>query len=195
MEFKEYIVLAVSTESCDMETIRGRLKNDNVIRMLHAGLGMTTEIVELFEALETDDGVNKNEELGDLYWYIAIAFSALYDEFGYNVVTPGTGNQSWLGINLEETKAALLSAIAQYVDVIKRAMFYDKSCLDAKKIESLLRKIYKLSSWMIGVSGSGKLGDILDDNIVKLRKRYGEKFSEKGALHRDTANELSHITE
>jgi len=43
------------------------------------------------------------------------------------------------------------------------------------------------------VSGSGKLGDVLDYNIEKLKKRYGEKFSETSALHRDTTNELSHI--
>jgi hypothetical protein len=35
---------------------------------------------------------------------------------------------------------------------------------------------------------------ILDDNIAKLKKRYGEKFDEEKAANRDIDNELSHFT-
>jgi len=193
MKFKEYVTLAVRTESCDMELIRSRLENDNVIRMLHAGLGMTTEVAELFESLENDDDVNKKEELGDLFWYIAVAFDATRAEFGDTLVMPGSWMTMWMGMNLEETKKALSSATAEYVDVLKRTIFYDKYCLEVKKVETLLMNIYKLALWMVGVIGAGKPGEVLVDNIEKLKKRYGEKFNEGGALHRDTKKELSHF--
>lgn len=194
MEFKDYVSLAVRTESSDMKLIRERLGSDNVIRMLHAALGMTTEIAEFFESLENDDVVNKKEELGDMFWYIAVAFDAARAEFGNAFVMPGNG-VIWMGITLEETKKALLSAVAEYVDVLKRTIYYDKYCLEAKKVESLLMSVYKLTLWMIGVTGAGKPGEVFADNIAKLKKRYGEKFNEDGALHRDTKNELSHIEE
>lgn len=193
MEFNDYMSLAVRTESCDMEMIRGRLGNDNVIRMLHAGLGMTTEIAELFESLECDDTVNKKEELGDLFWYVAIAFDAARVEFGDSLLFLGSGLTIWLGIDLKETKRQLLQYIAQYVDVMKRTIYYDKYCLEVKNVERILMKIYTLACWMVGVTGAGKPGEIMRDNIEKLRKRYGEKFNEQGALHRDTAKEVDHI--
>lgn len=37
------------------------------------------------------------------------------------------------------------------------------------------------------------MDDMAEDNIVKLQKRYKEKFTVEEAINRDTENELSHI--
>ncbi|QMP18283.1 nucleotide pyrophosphohydrolase domain protein [Vibrio phage phiV141] len=57
-------------------------------RLLHAGLGMLTEAVEFLEALhkaalkgEPVDKVNLGEELGDQFWYQAIAADELGTTF------------------------------------------------------------------------------------------------------------------
>jgi NTP pyrophosphatase (non-canonical NTP hydrolase) len=57
-------------------------------RLLHAAMGMCTETGELMDALKKHmfygkplDGVNLSEELGDLFWYIAIACDALGTTF------------------------------------------------------------------------------------------------------------------
>lgn len=42
-------------------------------RLMHAALGMATEVPELIEAYKNGDGVNAMEELGDIYWYAALA--------------------------------------------------------------------------------------------------------------------------
>jgi len=61
-------------------------------RLLHAQMGMQTETAEFTDALKKSifygkplDVVNLKEELGDLMWYMAIAF----DELGTNFETEG----------------------------------------------------------------------------------------------------------
>jgi len=58
------------------------------IRLLHAQMGMQTETAEFTDALKKSlfygkplDVVNLKEELGDLMWYMAIAFDELGTDF------------------------------------------------------------------------------------------------------------------
>jgi hypothetical protein len=197
MNFVDYISNAVRTESMNMDLIRGssdssRLGNDNAIRLLHAALGLTTEVVELFEALEKEDGKNVKEEIGDMFWYLAIAFDSARNEFGDVIVMPGV-DVSWIGMDLKTTKCALLSEVGKFADVIKRTIFYDAYCLESTTLRKRLVKIYSLLVWLVGVTGSGKAELIMEDNITKLKKRYGARFTEEGALHRDVEAELEHI--
>jgi hypothetical protein len=192
MEFNEYRELAIRTESRDMELIRERFRNGNLIRMLHAALGLSTEVAEFFESLEKNDSINMREELGDLFWYMAVAFDAAREEYGKAVLMPGAG-VIWMGLNLEETQRALLQAVSEYVDIIKKTIFYDEHCLEVKTLESLLMRIYKLITWAVGVVGAGKPGAVFAENVEKLRKRYGEKFNTQGSLCRNVEDELSHL--
>ena len=57
-------------------------------RLLHAAIGMQTESAEFSDALKKHifygkelDKVNLKEELGDMLWYMSIAFSALGTTF------------------------------------------------------------------------------------------------------------------
>lgn len=191
MEFKKYVKLSIRTESKDFDSIYGRLGEDNILRLLHAALGISTEVAELFESLENNDLKNTKEELGDIFWYVALAYSATRGLYP-SVVLPGD-TLIWCGLDLENSKKALLKHSSLFVDIVKRGIYYDSSCLDAKKIEKELSGIYKIATWIIGVSGCGKRCDILSMNIEKLRKRYGDKFNAADAIDRDVSGELNHI--
>ena len=85
MNSKEYIQSAIKTESRDFNIIEERLKGSRIQRLLHASFGLSTESGELLDALKKHifygrplDLVNISEEMGDLFWYLAI----LSDELG-----------------------------------------------------------------------------------------------------------------
>jgi len=81
---KQYVSDALRTESINMPEIRSRIEDPQMIRLLHAAMGLETEVGEFMDPLKKyffygkkPDMVNLGEELGDLMWYIAIACDAL----------------------------------------------------------------------------------------------------------------------
>lgn len=84
---KDYIEKVLKTEA-DPEIIKLRLATRRAARLLHAGIGMETEVGEFLDQLKKHffygkdlDVVNLLEELGDLQWYIAIALDELKSTF------------------------------------------------------------------------------------------------------------------
>ena len=80
----EYVKNALVTESKDFEAIGARLANPENIRLLHAAIGLCTESGEVQDALKKHlfygkplDKVNLAEELGDIFWYMAILADTL----------------------------------------------------------------------------------------------------------------------
>lgn len=88
MQSKEYISNAIKTESTDFTSMDKRLSDDGLKRLLHAGIGLSTEAGEFLDALKKHifygkelDKVNLAEEIGDLFWYLAIASDELNIDF------------------------------------------------------------------------------------------------------------------
>jgi len=88
MNSKEYVVEVLKTESIGLEEIKARMSSDEVVRLLHAALGLCTESGELVDALKKHifygkelDKVNLVEELGDIFWYAAVVADVLGVEF------------------------------------------------------------------------------------------------------------------
>lgn len=88
MNSKDYIQDAIRTEATDFKAMDQRLGEDGTKRLLHAGIGMATEAGEFLDALKKHifygkelDRVNLKEEMGDLFWYLAIACDELDVEF------------------------------------------------------------------------------------------------------------------
>lgn len=84
MDTKEYVSNAIKTESTDFDKIGARLSDPKNIRILHAAIGLATEAGEVQDALKKHvfygkplDTVNIAEELGDIFWYMAIMADAL----------------------------------------------------------------------------------------------------------------------
>lgn len=78
---------AVRTEP-DYTAIIARLQDPNIVRLLHAGIGMATETGEFLDALKKYiyygkplDRVNLKEEIGDMSWYARIGADALMGNF------------------------------------------------------------------------------------------------------------------
>ena len=87
MDSKEYMEMAKKTESVDYDAIAKRLGDKTLMRVLHSALGLSTEAGEILDAVKKHayygkelDKVNLFEEVGDLFWYLAI----LADELGFS---------------------------------------------------------------------------------------------------------------
>lgn len=97
---KNYIELALKTETKDYETIAKRY-TPSMARLMHAASGLTTESGELLDMLKKHlnygkdfDKPNAIEELGDLCWYLAIACDEL-----------GVSFEEIMTININKLKA------------------------------------------------------------------------------------------
>lgn len=84
MTNKEYVQNALVTESNNFEAIGARISQPENIRLLHAAIGLATEAGEIQDQLKkaifygkTLDRVNLAEEMGDLFWYLAILADTL----------------------------------------------------------------------------------------------------------------------
>ncbi len=84
MDSKEYVKNALVTESDNFEAISCRMGTPENIRLLHAAIGLCTETGEIQDQLKKAifygkplDRVNLAEELGDVFWYMAIMSDAL----------------------------------------------------------------------------------------------------------------------
>src|SRR5688572_14242671 len=87
MKNETYQEQALRTESIDFEAIEKRLQSKQVIRMLHAAIGLATEAGEALDMLKKHifygnplDTVNFAEEIGDSQWYSAIGADAVGKE-------------------------------------------------------------------------------------------------------------------
>lgn len=88
MDSSKYQKLAVVTENRDFEKIRTRITAERAIRLLHGGIGLATESGEFLDALKKHifygkpiDVANLGEEMGDLFWYIAVICDELGADF------------------------------------------------------------------------------------------------------------------
>lgn len=83
-----FIKEAVKTESCNFVEIAERLSQPRTIRLLHSAMGLSTEANEFLDALKKWifygkelDTINLGEEIGDNFWYAAIACDELGKSF------------------------------------------------------------------------------------------------------------------
>ena len=84
MDADNYVDNAIKTEARDWKDINLRMCTVEYMRLSHAGMGMVTEAAEFVDVLKKHafygkplDKVNLAEEIGDLFWYIAVACNEL----------------------------------------------------------------------------------------------------------------------
>lgn len=80
---------------------------------------------------------------------------------------------------------------AEILDAVKKHAFYGKE-IDMVNIQEEIGDLMRYVAILLREYNLD-FHQILDDNITKLKKRYGEKFSTEKAINRDTDHELSHI--
>lgn len=84
MKASDYMKNALLTESNDFDKISERLSSPDMLRLLHAAIGLQTETAEFSDMIKKHvfygkplDSVNLKEEIFDACWYMAIALDVL----------------------------------------------------------------------------------------------------------------------
>lgn len=176
MQFKDYVPLAVRTESTknpfSQEFISSSGMNE---RMFHSIVGLATEVAEMLNATDT---VNMLEECGDAYWYIAI----------YESTIPGTIEVTGgYEFPLEQSLDMVRKESDLMLDHVKKVMMYGKPFDHQMVNTSMNQLILGLNSLVR--SCDGDIGEVWGTNIAKLQARYPEKFTEQNAEIRDLETE------
>lgn len=106
----------------------GLVLNTEQAELLHAAMGLVTESGELMDALKKNiiygkdiDVANVNEELGDLYWYIAIVHRYLIDK--------GILPTDTLNTNIEKLRKRYPEGFTSF-DALNRDLVSERNILD-----------------------------------------------------------------
>lgn len=187
---KIYEQLCLKTESKEFVPIYSRI-DDRMIRLLHGGLGLSSELAELVNALDSEDKidwVNVAEESNDLSWYCAIIVNAL--GFDHDEISRFESdlNNDWHLVkgglhSLRHALDAATFSVGDYNDLLKKHLFYGRE-LNMEKLKQSLQKICMAISGICFVSGT-TIAQGRATNIAKLAARYPDKFTEASALNRD----------
>ena len=144
-------------------------------RLRHSRLGVITELGELIDIWKKHIYYGKDisethliEEVGDLFWYVGL---------GFNVY----------GIIAANPEMDLINA-PNAVVVLEKAMFVVTD--DSIDFEDRLQFVYRAAVTVVRMQGLD-YDAILDKNLTKLRKRYGDSFDADRAINRDTAAEYA----
>ena len=204
----EFIAEVLKTESNDFKMISERVSSVRNIRLLHATMGLSTEITELFEALAKKklDRVNLIEEVGDQLWYIGIIIdelrldrTELFESAQHTFLTKES-NKSRLTKMIQNLvlKQRLVTQIATMsiqagtmLDIMKKTIFYDQKKFDQVKLEKNLSDlIITLLEFLYLIDGPS-INNVFTIIIEKLRvKRYKSgKFSSEEAINRNLEEE------
>lgn len=189
----QYEMNVMITESCDFDAIGKRIDN-RMIRLLHAGLGMSSELTELIDAADKDiiDWINVMEETADLGWYCSIATNAM----GFDPEKISEYENSIKEImelkpldenTLEQGMFTLTYLVGEFNDLLKKHLMYGRE-LNTEKVKECLQKLCASLSGMCRVAGF-TIEEARERNIAKLKKRFGNKFTEAAALNRDLDSE------
>jgi NTP pyrophosphatase (non-canonical NTP hydrolase) len=182
MRFKEYVPLALMTESIKEPLCDRFTTIDN--RLLHAVMGIKTEEDELRRAIKLNDVVNIKEEIGDMLWYLAV----IADIFGLTGVIDKILHER----DNDTDKLPIEGIFENRLDMFKKSMFYGKEIDGDEIVIDTIELVKKIKSW---VENDAELSKIMTANINKLRARYPNNFKERDAVERDLEKERKILEE
>lgn len=145
------------------------LGNDK-LDLSHMILGMISEYNEYQDAVAYIDNVNRNEEVGDIYWYVG-------NYCNIQNITPILNNN--IGY---EGYAYCLSKLS---NIVKRYVAYN---VDIDKLEEeywINGILYNLNTMYVDTT----MEQVLEKNINKLKVRFPDKFDIDKVLNRDLSSE------
>lgn len=144
----------------------------------HMILGMMSELNEVTDAHLKGDATNIHEEYADILFYV----------FNYATFRNiDLGSLIEINKNLFSNKYELSYYISKLSDKVKKYVAYNKPLDSIEEQYDLLSIYFSVAD---AVENSGfRMEYILERNIAKLKARYGDKFTEHAAIHRDTTAE------
>lgn len=126
MNSKEYQSDALVTDLMSYEPMYERLGSVKAMRLLHAGMGLCTESGEFVDMLKKHilygkdlDEVNLAEEIGDIFWYAALACDEL-----------GVSFESVMQKNIEKLRARYPNKFTEH-DAIHRDLDKERKILES----------------------------------------------------------------
>lgn len=144
-------------------------------RLMAAAMGLCGEVSEYLQSF--DDGKDPTNELSDVAWYMAEICSSLgLDLDGVLFRNSYHESKNWADTDL-------VIAAGNLCDYLKKVTAHGHE-LDVEKVKILLSRVANNYLAILYIEGL-KLEDVLEFNINKLKKRYGDKFSTEASVNRD----------
>lgn len=156
MKLEDYQALAMRT---------ARMFPTDIGNLNHAALGLASEFFEVAGANSPDE---QKEEIGDCAWYMALACHALNANFHDLFQSP-----------LPEFEAEVpINALKNFLSEVKGLVVYNR-ILDDGRRQSLLEDLEKFAYVLraFEVDSECPIGDVLEHNIQKLRRRFPDAYS------------------
>lgn len=191
MDSRTYIQKMRRTESADWDAVRFRAGNICTTRLLHAALGITSELTEFRQAWAEDEehqdylAAETIGELGDLWWFTALGFHAL-GKVSFSIM-------SCRILPIEEALWNIECASEVITSAVKAQLFYGRAFRFGVIEERLIEIAEALTC--IGKHFQLTNEQVWDANIAKLTKRFPEKFDEGSANDRNVDAEFDAIKE
>ena len=174
MDYKTYI-----TESrfCECDYTKLQLAGPvRQLRLLHAAIGLSTEMLELQQANAERKMNDALLELGDICWFAATICHEL--------------DHTPVGGRAPVELATLAKWIESVVSAVKAHVYYGRALpTDFARSTGMILN----AAASIGVVSLDR--DPLATNLVKLRVRYADKFDASRANERNTAAEAAVTTQ
>jgi len=178
MKFKEYIPLAIRTES-SLNPFKKEVEERGLTaRLFHGIQGIITEKDEFREAIKNNDNVNALEEVGDMLWYLAIIADELNDNNFINEIEEIFNTDLIKSIEFD-------TILVNSFDNSKKTLFYGKEF----DIDALKKDLLDLCYFIRDATYDNSIELLMISNIEKLSARYPNKFTQVDALQRDLKKE------
>jgi NTP pyrophosphatase (non-canonical NTP hydrolase) len=193
MNPKEYVANVLKTETNDQTAITNRAKSKRGIRLIHAVLGLSSEMAEVMDLThKLIDNTHLKEEMGDLYWYTGLIIDELqldpneiYQKYDFSG-TPENVRGSAVNL-IVSTIGELVVHVGEISDILKKEIFYDRT-IDPEVVKLKLKQIDYCISFILHLRFMTS-EQAMKSNIAKLKFRYPHKFTEQSALNRDLEGE------
>jgi len=201
---EEYVPFALRTEAPIREVI-GFHSAEKFGRMMHALVGVITEVDEILQALESGDDINTVnllEEGGDFFWYsvlLQIAAPEFADVIEASERCPVQKFDLTSPREVARFAKLLQGSCRKFAGQFKRYAFYTANATPTALQEelTLTREAWTglcLDIFSLIRSLSGDPGEVRGRNARKLMVRYRRRFSSTSAFCRSLAEELKMLS-
>jgi NTP pyrophosphatase (non-canonical NTP hydrolase) len=139
--------------------------------LVHATMGLCTEAAEVVHAVHLSNIPRIIDEIGDFLWYQALLARAL-----------GCDMAEFFPSDTDPTMSTdnLVIGAAAALDLVKKNLAYGKPYTREKFFDAL--RPANANAGGLCQAFSVEIGDVLEHNIEKLRRRYPEAYSDKDAI-------------
>jgi len=191
MTREEYIPLALRTLASSEAIITPDQMEWDII---HAVIGINTEIGELSGAVIQDDMRNVREEIGDIFWYCAVLDYTSGIPMNVEIIRESGIKDirrhlsMFRAEHLAWTVGPLHRRATDLLDAVKKRLFYGSPSFKSDEFYNLVVLFTEELSELCSMFNIN-IGVVRKKNIHKLKIRYPQKFTSLDALNRDLDEE------